>query len=200
MNKSWRDRLKTLIEETPGLSMKRLSLKAGMSESGIRDILSRGASPSIDTFVAIAGAAGVSPAMLLQGDERFALKVPLVGRVSKGEKWKPVTGAIKADPVELEMRDHDVIGLEVEDDSMAPVYRAKDFLVCHRRAGRTAHNLIGLDCVVQTEAGGHYIKILKKGPKTGLFNLKSYNPVVDDIEGVALEWAAPIVWIRRGGR
>lgn len=199
MPTSWRARLKQLIAETPGLSMKRLSLKAGLSESGIRDIISRGTSPSIDTFVSIAEALGIEPAVLLQGDDRFALKIPLIGKASHGEKWKPVAGA-KIEPVELEMRDHDVIAIEVDDDTMAPVYRTKDVLICHRRSGRNAQNLIGQDCVVRTGGGEHYVKILKKGSRHGIFNLKSYNPLVDDIEDVGLDWAAPIVVIRRGAR
>src|SRR5215472_732491 len=43
---TWRDRLARAIRQSPGMSMKRLSLKAGMSESGVRDILNRGHTPT----------------------------------------------------------------------------------------------------------------------------------------------------------
>ena len=176
--------------------MKRLSLKAGLGETTVRDIIERGRTPSIDNFVAIADALGVSPAFLLQGEERMRFKVPTVGIVSGGEGWTPVDGA-QLDPLEFDFTDHDVIGLEVRGDSMSPVYRDGDYLVCHRRTGQYVHNLIGCDCIIRTKNGDNYVKILKRGSRHGLFTLKSYNPVFDDIDDVAIEWAAPIVWIKR---
>ncbi len=32
------------------------------------------------------------------------------------------------------------------------------------------------------------------------FSLRSYNAAVDDVEGVALAWVAPVSWIKRGAR
>lgn len=200
---TWRDRLKEILKERPDLSMKSLSLKAGLSESGVRDILSRGVAPTVETFIAIASAAGVPPGWLLNGDERLKIQIPLVGYASGGEGWTPFhEDAVKGthDQVEFELGDHDVIAIEIRGDSMAPVYRDHDVLFCQRRAAHYAHNLIGCDCVVRTSDDQHFVKILKKGSRPGRFNLKSYNPVFDDIEDVQLAWAAPIVWIKRGGR
>jgi lambda repressor-like predicted transcriptional regulator len=197
----WRDRLRSVIKERPDLSMKSLSLRAGLSESAVRDALMRGRVPSIDAFLAIATASGVSAGWLLQGDERFRIEVPLVGFVSGGEGWTPFPEQSTAHPqdkVEFELGDHDVIAIEVRGNSMAPVYRDRDRLFCQRRTANFAHNLIGQDCVLRTAEGEHFIKILQKSSKTGRFNLRSYNPVFKDIEDVALEWAAPVIWIRRG--
>lgn len=174
--------------------MKRVSLKAGLSESGVRDIVNRGATPSIDTFVAIAKAVGVEPAFLLQGDERFSLKVPKHGIVG-AESWHPLDDASQA--IQFSVADLDLIGLAVEGDGMAPAYRNGDFLICRKHLGKHLHNLIGLDCAVRTVAGAHYLKILKKGTRANTFNLRSYKANVDDIENVQLDWAAPVMWVRR---
>lgn len=149
----------------------------------------------METFIAIAEAAGVEPGWLLRGDDRFAIQIPLIGRVS-GEVWTAAhqkTGALAFD-----LDDPSPIGFEVEDASMAPVYRQGDFLVCHRKAGKFVENLIGTDCVVRTASGEGYVKILQRGSRIGRYNLRSYNPLFADIEDVVLEWAAPIAWIKRG--
>lgn len=198
MQTGWRKRLLDIIDGTDGLTMKALSKKAGLAESALHDYLKRGRAPSVDNFIAIAHAAGVTPAQLLQGDDRFIQKVPLIGTVSTGETWK-ATEAAKPQAVEFELGDYDVITLEVRGDGMAPAYRDQDVLFCHRRTGRFLQNLIGLDCVIRTTKGENYLKILQAGTRPGTFNLRSYNPVVKDIPNVSIEWAAPIVWIKRGG-
>ena len=169
-------------------------MKAGLSESAVRDVLNRGSSPSIDAFLAICGAAGVSPSHVLEGGE-FQLSVPIVGIVSAGEGWTEADPS--SSPVEFALAADDTIAIEVKGDSMAPVYRNGDLLFCNRRFGPHADNLIGLDCVIKTADGRNFLKILKRGSRPGRFALKSYNVVVEDIEDVALAWAAPVAWIKR---
>lgn len=83
---------------------------------------------------------------------------------------------------------------------MVPVYRSGDILVGVKHAGRTAHNLIGLDCIVETDTGERYVKFLSKSTQKGRFNLRSYNPANRDIEDVRIAWVAPVMFIKRGGR
>lgn len=199
MATDWRTRLKSLIDETPGLTMKGLSLKAGLHASTVQSILTKGTAPSVENFLAICQAMGITPAQLLEGSERSKLTIPVVGVVSAGEGWTPFDDNTN-EAVEFELGAHDTIAVEVRGDSMAPVYRNGDVLICHRRYGPNADNLIGLDCIVRTAKGENYVKILKRGSRHGRFNLKSYNPVVDDIEDVPLAWAAPVAWIKRGAR
>lgn len=198
MSENWRQRLKFILDETPGLTMKALSLKANLSPSTVHSILTKGASPSIDNFIAICTALGVSPSELLDGEVTPRLSIPIVGFVSAGEGWTPIDNATSPeDKIEFDLGAHDTIGIEVRGDSMSPVYRNGDFLVCYRQFGPNADNCIGLDCVVRTADNRHFVKILKRGSRPGRFNLKSYNPLVDDVEDVALSWAAPIAWVRR---
>jgi SOS-response transcriptional repressor LexA len=197
MENTWRDRLGQIIEETPGLTMKGVSLKAGLDASAVSKIM-KGVSPSVDTFIAICGAINMSPLELL-GGERLAVSVPVVGIVSAGEGWTAIDDG-GHDAVEFDLGQHDTIGVEVRGDSMVPVYRSGDTLICHRQYGPHADNLIGLDCVVRTADGRNFVKILRRGTRPGRFNLRSYNSAVDDIEDVALAWVAPVAWIKRGKR
>jgi len=60
---------------------------------------------------------------------------------------------------------------------------------------------VGQDCVVRMRAGDGYIKHLLDGARPGTFTLRSVsNPIAKDIKNVPIDWAAPIVWIKRGGR
>jgi len=199
MAEAWRLKLKALIDETPGLTMKAVSVKAGLHPSTLQAILTKGASPSIENFLAICRALNISPALLLGGEDQGPLRVPVVGIVSAGEGWVQ-TDELAGEAIEFDLGAHDTIGLEVRGDSMAPVYRNGDFLICHRQFGPNADNCIGLDCVIKTASGQNFVKILRRGSRPARFNLRSYNPAVEDIEDVALAWAAPVAWIKRGTR
>jgi SOS-response transcriptional repressor LexA len=199
MKSTWRARLQKVIDETPGLTMKALSLKAGLNSAGVHSILKKGHTPSIENFLAICTALGVEPAYLLQDEQSRVLSIPVVGMVSAGEGWVPIEDG-GHDPVEFELGAHDTVALQVRGNSMAPVYRDGDTLICHRQFGPHADNLIGLDCVIRTTDGSHYVKILQRGSRAGRFNLRSYNSAENDIEDVALAWVAPVAWIKRGVR
>lgn len=196
MKTTWRDRLRTLIEGPPELDMKEISLKAGMGATFVRDIVYRGRTPSVEKFVAVCDALGVSAMSLIYGDDAPHVSIPIVGIVADGEAWAQ-TDASRADSIEFSVDGEDLIGIEVRGNSMSPVYRDGDYLVCRRRSGRHVDNLIGLDCAILTTDGKGFLKILKRGSRPGRYNLKSYDPHAEDITDVQVEWAAPVRWIRR---
>lgn len=192
----WRTNLLKALREA-GMTMKDASLSAGLNHSAISEWIGpKKKAPSIENFVAACEAIGVSPLAIL-GGQVGPPKVPVVGVVSGGEGWTTIDEH-KADPLEFSPGADDLIGLEVRGDSMEPVYRNGDFLVCQRLSGSNAHNLVNTDCVVRTADGGQYVKILKRGRQPGLFTLKSYNPRFDDMVDVRVEWAARVTWIKRG--
>lgn len=177
--------------------MKAISKRMGVSEGWLSDTLKDGSNPKISYFIRLAQAIGYPPGKLLDAEGRIALEVPVEGIVSGGEGWSPVDDGVH-EPAVFDLTPDDIVAFEVRGDSMSPVFRDGDMLFCSRRPAAYAHNLIGSDCVVRTEGGENYVKILAKGSRPGLFNLKSYKPHVEDIEDVSLLWAAPVVWIRRG--
>ncbi len=203
MDDSWRDRLRERVNElkSSGIAVTRLSQQAGLHRSYLPALIDEGSTitPTITAFLAVAEVCGISPFKLLGLEDQPKISIPTIGISTAPEEWAPVEGV--KDDLAFGVHGADLIGIEVRGNAMAPVYRDQDYLICQRRGGRFVQNLIGSDCVVCTKRGDRYLKILHKGTKSGLFTLRSYNPAArDDVENVALDWAAPVIWIRRGGR
>src|SRR5262245_47040487 len=181
--------------------MRAVSKRAKLSDGYVHAILKQGRTPSIDNFLKIAKVCGVEPCWLLFGDHRFRIRFPVIGRAREKEVWQPVDRddvekvAFEAGPAAV-----DLVAIEVFGDSNAPVYRNRDILFCSRHAGPDLQSLIvGHDCVMRTQTGEYLIKQVLTGQRPGTFTLRSVNnPVAKDLKNVSLEWAAPIVWIRRG--
>lgn len=190
-----KSRLEALCKAYPG-GMKGLSLAAGLGETAVRDIVKRDASPTAETIAALAKAAGVNSSWLAYGDDGAVLKIPVQGIVSAGDGWiMPDDNNLGG--LEFSVAGADLFAIEIRGESMFPVYRDGECLICSRFRGPHLDNLIGLDCAVLTQDGKGYVKLLKRGRRSGRYTLKSYNTLTDDIDDVALQWAAPVVWIRR---
>lgn len=179
--------------------MKALSRRAGLNDGYVSEMIAKGSKPTIEAFLALAEAAGVSPEWLLTGESASTVRLPIIGVSSAFEAWTPTVDG-KRSPFEADLHGYDMVAIEVRGDAMAPVYRDQDILICQRRAGKFLQNLVGLDCVVETAKGERFVKILQKGSRPNVYSLRSYNAAVKDVENVALAWAAPVIWIRRGGR
>lgn len=177
-----------------GLEMKELSLASGLGETGVRDMLKRTKNPGIDTVLAVARTLGKTLSELVEGAEPVAQQVPIVGHVSAGEKWVPLDDGVEYESMRID--GGEPIGVRVRGDSMAPVYRHGDLLVGPKRM-EPPDKFVGKDCIVMTSQGERMLKFLARGNIRGRFNLRSYNPANKDIENVRLDWAAPIMWIRR---
>ena len=89
----------------------------------------------------------------------------------------------------------DPIAVEVRGESMLPVYRPGDYLICSRRRGADLQEALNKDCVVRTSENEGYIKKLVQGSRANTYTLVSYNAA--PIENQKLLWAAPIVWVKR---
>jgi repressor LexA len=146
----------------------------------------------------IAKALEVEPADLISERAPRQKTVPLVGYVGAGAMYypDPVAGPwVGFDEVEAPPGVDDVVAVKARGDSMSPVYRDGDLLY-FRRNGQLVHEFVGRDCVVQVRNGPVYVKTLARSRVDGLYTLRSYNSA--DVENVDIEWAAPILWIRRG--
>jgi repressor LexA len=201
---SWRKRLGDTvraIKASGGPDTKVLSKRAKLSGGYVHAILKQGRTPSIDNFVKIANVCGVEPCWLLFGDHRFRMQFPVIGRARQKGVWQPVNrdnvGKVVFEPGPATA---DMVAIEVFGDSNAPAYRNRDILFCSRHAGPHLQSIIvGLDCVMRTQTGECLIKQVLKGQRPGTFTLRSVtHPVAKDLKNIALEWAAPIVWIKRG--
>jgi phage repressor protein C with HTH and peptisase S24 domain len=194
MEPGWKTRLRAAMTAR-GFTRKSLGRAVGRNERLIYDLLSSTDDPRMDTLAAVAAALGMSVSELRDGVGDSGQRVQIIGAVDAGEGWTVYEQAVSA--VELSIPAGDPVALEVIGDSMAPVYRNGDVLVGVKHTGAGIDNLIGKDCIVQTESGDRFIKYLARGYVAGRYNLRSYNPANVDIENVRIAWVAPIVWVKR---
>lgn len=175
--------------------MKSLSLAAGLSETYVREILKRDQAPTVRGLTALANELNCPVSFLIGEDKPFKPTIPIIGKASAGEGWTPYDTL--DDQLDIDFSDKSLISIVVEGDSMHPIYRDGDYLICDRVDGANIHNIVGRDCIIYTADGDAYVKILNKGSSPTTYNLRSYNPTYPDIEDVKIKWAAPVVWIKR---
>lgn len=85
-----------------------------------------------------------------------------------------------------------VEAVEVRGDSMLPLYEDRTVLYYSKQLA--PEQMVSKRAVVKLEDGRVLVKILRRGAERGLWTLGSLN--APDIEDVAVEWAAPIDWIK----
>jgi phage repressor protein C with HTH and peptisase S24 domain len=88
---------------------------------------------------------------------------------------------------------HGVVAVEVEGDSMEPVYSAGDLLFYTRDSHEgVPADVIGHRCVCEDADGMGWVKQVKPGDEPGLFHLISLNPGATTMWNVRLKWAARV--------
>lgn len=194
MKEIWRTRLRDVIEQRK-LPLKKLSLSAGLNETFLRDVLKDGSTPTISKLQAVTDALGLPLSYLFGAEDPPQIAIPVVGYVSGGDEWFPDGGNV--DHLDFALPNDHHICVRVRGHSMSPVYRDGDDLLCEQVFGAQIAKAVNKDCAVRTADNRGYIKRLLKGTERGSFRLRSYNPAFEDIDNVALEWAAPVIWVRR---
>lgn len=172
-----------------GFSRRSLSKKAGLSESAVRDLLSRTENPGIGTLYVVAEALEL-PMEAINGSEA----VPLMGEIGAGGM------------VAYFKDDHDVefvprpplapgrlMALRVRGDSMLPKYEPDDVIYVRRDHEGVLLQDLGRHCAVHTADGGTYLKILAPGTEPGRFTLRSLNAA--DMENVEVIWASRVEFV-----
>jgi transcriptional regulator with XRE-family HTH domain len=189
-------RLREAVGETQGQFAARFGVEQPTVSRWERAI----SPPERKYLAAMADLAGVDESAFVYRPTAGNL-IPVVGYAAGGEEWSPVDDYAPGDgmePVELGLGDADPIAIMVRGESMAPVYRNGDVLICSRQRGTDLTAALNRDCVVRTADGRCYIKFLVKGSRAGRFRLRSYNLSFPDLEDQALDWAAPVIWVKRG--
>lgn len=175
--------------EAKGFSRRKLSSEAGLSQSAVRDLLTRTENPGIGTLYAVAE----------------ALKLPL--EAINGSKAVPLLGTVGAGGMVAYFKDdHEteyvprpplapgrMMALQVVGDSMLPKYEPGDVVYIRRDHDGVLERDLGRYCAVNCADGGTYLKILSKGTEFGLFTLRSLNAA--DMENVEVIWAARVEFV-----
>lgn len=195
----WAERANAALKAR-GWSKAELARRSGLDTQELYKWLQgKVAQPRGDSIGRLARTLGVNEYWLMYARGPRISAAPLVGFVSAGEAFYPIDDLAQGaglDDVPLDLDVADPIAIRVRGSSMSPVYRNGDDLFCARVRGADIDGAIGRDCVVQTKDGAGYIKQVRRSGNSG-YILRSYNPAFDDIEGVEIEWVAPVILIRR---
>lgn len=147
----------------------------------------------------IASALDVAPAQLLPGRPPGCASAPVVGFIGAGQEWHQEDDLGHAvDEVDVHPGMDGAVAVVVRGSSMRPVYRDGDMLFFDHDNPQDPEGLIGEECVVQVVDGSAFVKEIQRGSRPRLFTLVSHAD--DPIEDVRLEWAAPILWVKRSRR
>lgn len=190
-------RIEALIAER-GLNNRAVAISAGMSATGVRDIITRKTkNPTFANLLKIAEVLGVSVHEIV-GEAPTLRTIAIAGKVGAGAHV-PVFDAYgkEGDGPQVEappgLPTTGIVAVEVEGDSMEPVYSAGDLLFYTRpTADGVPTEAIGRRCVCECEKGLGWVKQVKLGSEPGLFNLISLNPGAENQHDVKLKWAAPV--------
>jgi hypothetical protein len=195
--------LRLLFQNDDQLKPAGVSVVAGLDKSTIRKMLENpNASPLARNAAKIAGALGYSIEEIIYIGETSSLPparcaVPVVGRVGAGAQVPVFDTGLEgasfrvAAPPGLSPRD--IVAVEVQGDSMEPVYSDGDLLFYTRAThDGVPDEAIGHRCVAEDADGMGWVKQVKRGDSPGHFHLVSLNPGAASMWNVPLRWAARV--------
>lgn len=183
------------IRRSKGLTLEELADMAGISRSYLNELELGAKTINANRLEQVGRALGVSPESL------FVVTAPMVavaGRVGAGARVPMLDAFEKGDglfQVECppQISPSGVVAVEVDGDSMAPMYQPGDvlFFTRHTHEGILEGD-IGKPCVVEDMDGNAWVKLVKRGSGPGLWNLVSLNPSAESAWDVSIKWAARV--------
>ena len=178
-----------------------LSEAAGLHQSFVRD-LKRGkaASPKLSSAIRLAQALQMTVEEIMSWSEGPPDSIPTIaiaGKVGAGAQVPVFDAYEKGDGPQVEgppgLSPHGIVAVEIEGDSMEPVYSAGDLLFYTRNGHDTVlSDDTGHRCVCEDEEGMGWVKQIKPGEEPGLFHLISLNPGANNMWNIRLKWAARV--------
>ena len=187
-----------------GLSEQGLAKAAGLSKDGIRNWRRRheageeNAGANVSSISKVASALGVSELWLLHGiGDQSPATITIAGKVGAGAQVPVFDAYAKGDGPQVEcppgLSPHGVVAVEIEGDSMEPIFSAGDILFYTRHThDGVPDDVVGHRCVIEDEDGMGWVKQVKAGDEPGLFHLISLNPGANTMWNKRLKWAARV--------
>lgn len=191
------DRIDALVKQR-GTNNRAVALAAGMSATGVRDIILRKTkNPTLANLVKIAEVLEVDVSDIVGEAAKPRPTVAIAGQVGAGAMVPVFDAYEKGDGPQVEcpsiLSPKGVVAVEVAGDSMQPTYSAGDLLFYTRAtADGVPSDEIGRVCVCEDMSGMGWVKQVRAGSQPGLFNLISLNPGADNQHDVKLKWAARV--------
>lgn len=187
--------------EQSGLSQAALAealearLRIPMDRSKVNKMVLGKRGLSADEMIAIAEICSVG----LPGLGVKPSPVAVVGRVGAGASVPLVDAFEKGDGLyhvarPHQLPSHGIVAVEVEGDSMAPMYQPGHVLFFRRHTNDGVLDAdIGKPCVIEDAQHHAWVKLLKRGSEPGLWNLVSLNPSAESSWDVTILWAARVL-------
>lgn len=120
--------------------------------------------------------------------------VRLMGRVGAGQTFTP----LDEEPYEYVEAPPDVSetteAVDVDGDSMFPAYEDRSRIFYSKIL--PPEMMVNKRAVIKLADGSMTVKVLRSGSEPGLWTLQSINARYDDMVDKAVEWAAPIDWVK----
>lgn len=194
------DRIEAIIGAR-GTNPRAVAIAAGMSPTGVRDIITRKTkNPTYANLAKIAEVLGVEVTDFVteQSDGKVQPAISVPGYVGAGAQVDLNDPYAKGDGMYKiacppQLTPHGIVAVEVRGDSMEPVYSEGDVLFYTRNDDHgIPTEAIGKKCVAETEDGKVWVKQLKIGSQPGLWHLYSINPSANNMLDVQVKWAAPV--------
>jgi phage repressor protein C with HTH and peptisase S24 domain len=189
--------LQFALQET-GFSVREISKRSGVPYERLKQVArGRTSTTNADDAYKIARAFGRSFEDFMNGVLSTDCGVPVVGRVGAGAQVPVFDTGLEgasfrvAAPPGLSPRD--IVAVEVQGDSMEPVYSDGDLLFYTRAThDGVPDEAIGHRCVAEDADGMGWVKQVKRGDSPGHFHLVSLNPGAGSMWNVPLRWAARV--------
>jgi len=187
-----------------GLTQQQLADRFGISRNAVSMWESDKSAPDANKMAPLAEMFGVGVEELWTGRRPLPRQIPrartriaIAGYVGAGATVIPIDDHARGAGIDYVEIPPSVVGARVRGDSQLPVYRNND-VILYQRDSVPPSQLIGRECMVQlAEPDGRLLlKTIRRGPTPRTFTLASHN--ARDIEGVRIEWAAPVLWVKRG--
>lgn len=193
---SLKSRIQQRLEEL-GLSLREASIRSGMGETFVRDLLnSKTTSPKASSLKALAAALETTPEWLLeQRGAGVRPTIPVRYFVGAGAVVTPFDQQDVLEYVDAPPGGEDVLGAAiVKGNSQMPALNPGDMVFWGNGSSSPADH-IGIECVVTIAGGVMMVKTVLPGSKPGCYTLTSHNaPAMVDVE---VEQALPVLWVRR---
>jgi hypothetical protein len=149
----------------------------------------------------------LSPAYFRYGDSdgtgHAARTVPLLGRIGAGAQIRLFDDRQAegqqadrpVDKVEAPIAATGIVALQVEGDSLYPVYQDSDVIFYVRDPALPEAAFLARECVVKPADGPMLLRRVMRDALRGRYTLVSHH--APPMNGVKLDWASPVRWVHR---
>jgi phage repressor protein C with HTH and peptisase S24 domain len=200
MEKRWfQDRLRQL-----GKTQRGLAKHMGLDPSRVTEILNQNRSIKVEEAVEMSEYLETSLEDLITRLGTSLSSVAkasslVVGYVGAGETVLSIDDHAKGSglyKIDAPQGEGGGVCVVVRGNSMSPRFRDGEHLGYSREDGLDLAQCFGRECVVQTKDGRQLVKIVEPGNKAGLVTLVSVNSATPIEQNVAVEWVAPVTWVK----